>query len=265
MTAPYVIREDHDQVALLILNRPERRNALSRGLVSTLSDQITALAVDATTRAVVLTGAGVAFCSGMDLKEAEAAGRDVAAERVAVADVQALADVIQQIHALPKPTVAALNGDAFAGGAGMAVACDFVVAADGARLGYPEVKRGLVAAVVMHDLVRQVGDRRARSLLLGGEPIEAAEAERWGLVNMVVSQERCRDEALALARALCAGGPNAVATTKRLLDEIGLRPRDLRGAAAVTAAVRVSEEALEGMRAFLEKRPPRWATGVENG
>lgn len=265
MTAPYVVREDHDQVALLILNRPDRRNALSRGLVSALSDQLTALSADATTRAVVLTGAGTAFCSGMDLKEAEAAGRDLAAERVAVADVQALADVIQQIHALAKPTVAALNGDAFAGGAGVAVACDFIVAADGARVGYPEVKRGLVAAVVMLDLVRQVGDRRARSLLLGGEPIEAAEAERWGLVNRVVARERCRDEALALARALCAAGPNALATTKRLLDEIGFRPRDLRGAAAVTAAVRVSEEALEGMRAFLEKRPPKWAAGVENG
>ena len=259
MSQPYVVREDHDQVALLVLNRPDRRNALSRRMVAELGDRLTELAADALTRAVVLTGSGAAFCSGMDLKEAEAAGRDAEAERLAVADVQALADLIQRVHTLDKPTVAALNGDAFAGGAGLMAACDFVVAADGARIGYPEVKRGLVPAVVMNDLVRQVGDRRARALLLGGEPIEATEAERWGLVNLVVSPGRCRDEALALARKLCAGGPKAVATTKRLLDEVGHRPHDLRGAAAVTAAIRVSDEADEGMRAFLEKRPPRWA------
>lgn len=259
MTVPHVVREDHDQVALLVLNRPDRRNALSRGMVAELGDHLTDLAADALTRAVVLIGSGVAFCSGMDLKEAEAAGRDAEAERLAVADVQALADLLQRLHTLDKPTVAALNGDAYAGGAGLALACDFVVAAEGAHLGYPEVKRGLVPAVVMHDLVRQVGDRRARTLLLGGEPVPATEAERWGLVNLVVSPERCRDEALALARKLCAGGPKAVATTKRLLDEVGNRPRDLRGAAAVTAAVRVSDEAFEGMRAFLEKRTPRWA------
>ncbi len=265
MSVPLVLREDHDQVALLTLNRPDRRNALSRGMVAELGDRLTDLAADVLIRAVVLTGTGAAFCSGMDLKEVASSGRDAPGERLAVADVQAIADVIQQLHTLEKPTIAALNGDAYAGGAGLAFACDFVVAAAGVRVGYPEVKRGLVAAIVMHDLVRQVGDRRARALLLGGEPIDATEAERWGLINLVVTSERCREEAMALARKLCAGGPKAIAATKRMLDEVGQRPRDLRGAAAVTAAVRVSEEAFEGMRAFLEKRPTRWAVdaGVE--
>ncbi len=263
MTEPVVIREDHDRVALLVLNRSERRNAISRELVAELSDHLSNLATDLSVRAVVLTAVGSVFCSGMDLQEAETANQGEDAERLAIADVQALADVIHQIHVLNKPTIAALNGDAFAGGAGLATACDFIVASDGVRIGYPEVKRGLAAAVVLHDLVRQVGDRRARWLLLTGEPIHAGEAERWGLINMVVAPERCRDEALALARSLCAGGPMAIASIKRLLDEAAQRPPDLRGAAAVSAAIRVSEEAIEGMRAFLEKRPPRWAENEE--
>ena len=259
-TDSLILREDHGPVVLLALNRPQARNALSRALVSMLGDTLSTVAAETDVRAVVFTGVGPAFCAGMDLKEAEAAGRDADTERRAVEDVQAIADLIQQIHTLPKPTVAALNGDALAAGAGIASACDFVVAASGARIGYPEVKRGLVAAIVLHDLVRQVGERRARSLLLTGEPIDATEAERWGLVNRVVPAGDCKAAALELARTVSGGGPLALATIKKLVDEATFRPGDLRGAAAVSAAVRVSEEAMEGMRAFLEKRPARWVS-----
>jgi methylglutaconyl-CoA hydratase len=260
MSDPLVVRESHGPVAVLVLNRPDRRNALGRELVAELGDALTALASDPLVRSVVLTGNGPTFCAGMDLKEAEAAGQAADSEKQAVADARGIADLIQQIHTLPKPVVAALNGDALAGGAGLASACDFVIAAEGARIGYPEVRRGLVAAVVMHDLVRQVGERRARALLLSGEPITAVEAERWGLVNRVVPPEVCRTEAIGVALSLTACAPLALSTIKRLIDETSGRPADLRGAAAVSAAVRVSDEALEGMRAFLEKRPPRWAT-----
>ena len=149
------------------LNRPDRRNALSRALVAALGDAPRpAWPPTPGVRAVVLTGAGPAFCSGMDLKEAEATAATAEAETAAVADVQALADLIQQVHALAKPTIAALNGDAFAGGARAGVACDFVVAAERPGSATPRSSAGLVAAIVMHDLVRQVGDRRARELLL---------------------------------------------------------------------------------------------------
>ena len=117
---------------------------------------------------MILTGAGPAFCSGMDLKEAVAAHPDAEDEKKAVAYSRAIADLIWQVHRIPRPTIAALNGDALAGGAGLAAACDFVIAAEGARIGYPEVRRGMVAAIVLHDLIRQVGDRRARDLLLTG-------------------------------------------------------------------------------------------------
>jgi methylglutaconyl-CoA hydratase len=253
-----IVREDHGQVALLVMNRPDRRNALSLALVVELGDALTRLASEVAVRAVVLTGAGSSFCAGMDLKEAEIAGRSTEAETTAIADAQAIGDLIQQIHALEKPTVAALNGDAYAGGAAIALACDFVVAALGSKIGYPEVRRGLVAAMAMHDLVRQVGERRARALLLSGEPIDVAEAERWGLVNRVVAPELCRGKAIELAQSLLECGPRALATTKRLLDEASGLPKSLRGAAAVLAAVRVSDEAVEGIRAFLEKRPPLW-------
>ena len=257
-----IIREDRGPVALLKLARPRRRNALSRALVAELSDALSDIATESMVRSVVLTGEGSTFCSGMDLKEAETAHHSAESESRSIVDVQAIADVMQQLHTLSKPTIAALNGDAFAGGAGLATACDFVIASRGARIGYPEVKRGLVAAIVMHDLIRQVGERRARELLVGGEPIDAETAERWGLVNRVVEPEKCLDEALGLARSLASCGPLAIETTKRLIDEATSRPPDLRGAAAISAAVRVSEEALEGMRAFLAKREPRWATGA---
>ncbi|HEV3166594.1 MAG TPA: enoyl-CoA hydratase-related protein [Isosphaeraceae bacterium] len=258
MGEPTVLRSYRGPIAILTLNRPEKRNALSRALVASLSDALATLAVEAKLRAVVITGAGSAFCAGMDLKEAAALGESHEAEKVAVTDVQALADLLDQLHGLGRPTIAALNGEAVAGGAGLALACDFVVAADTVRFGYPEVKRGMVAAMVMHDLVRQVGDRRARELLLTGALIDAEQAERWGLFNRVVPADRCLDEAVALAQSLVDSAPRALAATKRLLNETGGRPKSLRGAAAISAAVRVSDEAREGMLAFVEKRPPNW-------
>ena len=260
MSARHVLRADHGPVVVLTLNRPERRNALARVLIEQLGDALSQVAIEPRPRAVILTGAGPVFCAGMDLKEAvvEAGDGGDEAEARAVSEVQAIADLIAQLHQLTKPVIAALNGDAYAGGAGLALACDFVLAAEHVKIGYPEVRRGLVAAVVMHDLILQVGTRRARSLLLTGEPIGAAEAERWGLVNQVVPAERLLGAALALGQSLTHSAPLAIQTTKRLLDEASGRPIDLRGSAAITAAVRVSEEAREGMNAFLEKRPPRW-------
>ncbi len=213
---------------------------------------------DSRVRTVVLTGAGSVFCSGMDLKEAAAEHESSEAEQHAVATLLEYADLIQKLHALPKLTIAAVNGDALAGGAGLMTACDFAVASSMARIGYPEVLRGLVPAVVMFDLTRLIGDRRTRQLLLTGGLIPASVASSWGLVNQVTQPESCLSEAIRAAKDMLAGAPQAVATIKRLLDETQGRPLNLRGAAAVSAAIRLSEEAHEGIRAFLEKRPPRW-------
>jgi methylglutaconyl-CoA hydratase len=259
-----LLREEHGAIVRLVLNRPDRRNALSRSLLAALSDTLDQVAANPMIRVVVLAASGPAFCAGMDLKEASALGSGVEAEAQAVQDAQALAHLLDQIHGLGKPTIAAVQGDALAGGAGLALACDFVVMAAEARLGYPEVRRGLVPAIVLEDLARQIAGRRARELVLLGEPIAAETAERWGLVNRVVPAPACGKAAMELAAALLASAPGAVATTKRLLDEATGRPADRRGAASVSASARVGDEAAEGIRAFLEKRPPRWSMADPN-
>lgn len=258
---PLIRRSDQGTIAILTLNRPEKRNALSRALMAEFSDALDALRSAPKIRAVVLAAEGSAFCAGMDLKEAMGRGASMESSRASVEDTQAIADLIDQIHKFPRPIVAAVQGDALGGGAGLALACDLVVLADSARIGYPEVRRGVVAAMVMHDLVRQVGARRAREILLTGKPIESGQALAWGLVNRVEPVGRCREAAITLAQEFTDCAPMALATTKHLLDEASARPRDLRAAAAISAAVRDSDEAREGMRAFLEKRVPQWKIG----
>ena len=259
MTDSYVIREDYGPIAMLILNRPERRNALSRALVAELIDRLDAMAAEPMLRVVILSGHGPSFCAGMDLKESSAEPSSPAAETLAIDDTRAIADLIDHLHRFPRPTIAALQGDALAGGAGLALACDFVLMTETAAMAFPEVKRGLVAAMIMHDLVRNIGDRRARDLLLTGRWMSSAEAESWGLINRSVSASlSVRDEAINLARELLISAPIATTTTKRLLNEVSLVPRDLRGAAAISGAVRVSEEAREGMASFFEKRKASW-------
>jgi methylglutaconyl-CoA hydratase len=258
MSAQLLTREDFGPVALITLNRPERRNALSRDLVARLRDVLDDVGVDSAIRAVVLTGAGAAFCSGMDLKEAVYTEASPETEQETIGIIREFADLIQTLHVLPKPTVAAVNGDALAGGAGLIGACDLAIAAQTARIGFPEVRRGLVPAIVVHDLCRQVGDRRTRQLLLSGEPISSKEALDWGMLS-AIAPGNVVEMALAVARRFVECAPLALATTKLLIDEATDRPRDLRGAAAVSAANRVAAEAREGMLAFVEKRPPSWS------
>ncbi len=249
-------RSSQNGVSIFKLNRPEQRNALSIDLIKAISNGLADLRSDQSIRAVVLTGEGTCFCSGMDLKEVYL---DDGSEATTIYALREFADLLSDIHRYPKPVIAALNGDALAGGAGLALACDLVVASPSARIGYPEVRSGMVAAIVMRDLVAAVGDRKARELLLTGRPISAAEAERYALVNQLVpAGSDCLTAALDLASMFCKTGPLAIATTKQLLNEISRHPENLRGAAAVSAAVRESEEAQEGIRAFLERRAPGW-------
>lgn len=251
------IRDD-GPVTILTLARPKKRNALSRDLVSKLRDELDRIAKTPRIRSVVLTGEGKAFCSGMDLKEAAADDESTEAEQAGVDAMHAFADLIRRLHTLPQPVIAAVNGDALAGGAGVMTACDVAVAVANARIGYPEVLRGLAPAVVMHDLTNIIGGRRARQLMLSGEPITAEVAHAWGLVNEIAPEDHCLAAAVDLGKRYARGAPRAQAEVKKLLAATAGRPADLRGAAAISAAMRGSDEAREGMRAFLEKRPPSW-------
>jgi methylglutaconyl-CoA hydratase len=246
-------------VAVLTLNRPDRRNALSRPLIAALSDAFGRAVDDPAVRCVVLTGAGPAFCAGMDLAELQESLTPQGEESPVWQDALRLAGLYDRIYTSPKPTVAAVNGAAVAGGAGLVSVCDLAVAAPEAKFGYPEVRRGLVAAMVMPHLLRHVGERTARYLLLTGELIGAEEALRAGLLNAVAPAGQLMGTALGWARSLAEGGPNALASTKDLLRLFSRQAVGLEEAAKASAAPRLTEECRRGLEAFFAKRPAPWS------
>ncbi|PYE48952.1 enoyl-CoA hydratase/isomerase family protein [Deinococcus yavapaiensis] len=247
-----------DHVALVKLSRPDVRNALSADLVAALHDALEALHDDANVRAVVLTGEGKVFSAGADLKALQALGS--ASSEANKADSQRLASLLERIYTFDKPVVAAVEGAAIAGGAGLASACDLVVAGESAKFGYTEVKLGFVAAIVMVFLLRVVGEKHARELLLTGKLVPAAEAYRMGLVNEVVPDGTALERALGLAGVIASNSPTALATTKEMLALVpgmGLAEA-LRYAVGVNAWTRTTADLKEGVSAFLEKREPVW-------
>ena len=243
--------------AVLTLNRPDKRNALSRQLIADLTAAVRRAADEPAARCVVLTGGGPAFCAGMDLDELRGTLGDQS--DLVWDDARKLSALYDLIYTLPKPTVAAVNGPAVAGGAGLVTVCDLAVASEAAKFGYPEVRRGLVAAMVMPHLLRHVGERTARWLLLAGELIDAAEARRVGLVNDVVAPDRLLDVALKWCRSLAAGGPKALATTKALLRRMSRQALSVDELADASAEPRLTDECRHGLAAFFDKRPAPWA------
>lgn len=246
------------RVRLLTLNRPQVRNALSRSLRGGLLRALEEAAVDETVRSVVLTGAGDAFCAGLDLGELQES-LTFSAERHR-ADSRALADLFLFMMRFPKPLVAAVNGHAVAGGAGLVSACDLAVMAEGAKFGYTEARIGFVAALVSVLLVRQVGEKQARDLLLSARLISSAEALTMGLVNEVAPQAAVLPRALEHAALMSENAPGSLKLTKELLGSVpGLSLEDgLRLAVEVNTVARSGRELEEGVRAFLEKRAPSW-------
>ena len=259
MTEPIVRYELRPPAAVLTLNRPDRRNAISRALVAALMDAVTRARDDAAARCVILTGAGTSFCAGMDLAELSESIQHCTDADDIWHDVLSLAKLYDLIYTLPKPTIAAVNGAAVAGGAGFVTVCDLALSAPEAKFGYPEVRRGLVAAMVMPHLLRHVGERAARYLLLTGDVIDAAEAQRWGLINAVVPAAELIERALGLARSLAEGGPNALTRTKQLLHQFSRQAMSIQDAAQASAAPRLTEECRQGLEAFFAKRPVPWA------
>ena len=251
--AVVLIEKQSPQITVVTLNRPERRNALTLELLTQLCAAIKVAADDPQTRVVILCGAGAAFCTGLDLKEA-------ADQTKAHATAEMVANTLIAISQTHLVTIAAVHGAAVAGGAGVMSACDFVVAAERTKIGYPEVRRGLVAGLVMTFLRRQVGERNMRELLLGSELIEAERAKEIGLVNRVVARNDLMTEALKFAESVAQGAPGAVAQTKRLIDELWWRSvkDDVDLALKYHMEARESDEAREGIAAFNEKRKPNW-------
>jgi enoyl-CoA hydratase/carnithine racemase len=225
---PFLRVEDRGAVRILTMNRPEKRNALNSELTEALLASLHEADNDESIGCVVLTGAGQGFCAGADLAEFKGLQDPQAAEKRAELTMQ-LHLVFTQIS---KPVVTAINGAAMGGGAGLALAGDMAVMAEGAKLGYPEAKHGIVAAIVMANLVRQVGRKAAFELVALGEPVDAAQALRLGMVNRISKNEEVVAQAVSLAEKLAAVSRPAMAETKRLFHEVAdlaLRPALERG------------------------------------
>jgi methylglutaconyl-CoA hydratase len=254
-----VLYQPQPPAVVITLNRADKRNALSRELITGLAAAFEKARDDPAARCVILTGAGPVFCAGMDLAELAESLQQPVENTPVWEDALRLARLYDLIYTLPKPTVAAINGPALAGGAGMVTVCDLAVAVPEAKFGYPEVRRGLVAAMVMPHLLRHVGERLARYLLLTGEVIDAGEAQRGGLINVVAPAGQVMERASSWARSLAEGGPQALARTKELLHQFSRPAVSVVEAATASAAPRLTEECQQGLRAFFAKQPAPWA------
>ena len=251
--AVVLIEKQTPQITVVTLNRPERRNALTIELLTELQAAIKVASEQPHQRVLILRGAGAAFCTGLDLKEA-------ADHTKAHSTAEMVANTLIAISQTRLITIAAVHGAAVAGGAGIMSACDFVVAAQRTKVGYPEVRRGLVAGLVMTFLRRQVGERNMRELLLGSELIDAERAREIGLVNRVVAPNDVMGEAQKFAESVLQGAPGALAQTKQLIDELWWRSvkADVDLALKYHLQARESDEAREGIAAFNEKRKAKW-------
>jgi methylglutaconyl-CoA hydratase len=250
-----LVEKQSPQITVLTLNRPERRNALTLELLRELCAAVNTASEQPEQRVLILRGAGAAFCTGLDLKEA-------ADTTKAHATAEMVANTLIAISQTRLVTIAAIHGAAVAGGAGIMSACDFVVAAEGTKIGYPEVRRGLVAGLVMTFLRRQVSERSLRELLFGEELLQAARAKEIGLVNRVVARDAVISEAQKFAASVLQGAPGALGQTKRLVEELWWHSvkEDVELALKYHMQARESEEAGEGIAAFNEKRKPSWMT-----
>ncbi|GGH14027.1 enoyl-CoA hydratase/isomerase family protein [Silvibacterium dinghuense] len=253
-----ILSKSEGHVRVLTLNRPERRNALNPVMVEELTSALLEAAADERCGVVILTGAGQSFCAGLDLDHLATMEQRTTEEHRQ--ESEAIARLLRTLYELPRPTIAAVNGAAVAGGMGLATVCDMTLAVPEARFGYSEVKIGFIPAVVSAFLRTQIGDKRSRDLLLSGRQIKAVEALDLGLVTRIVPETELMEEARRLAVCLLRNSPAAMQATKRLMNEYGRAELDagLTAAIAANAEARLTADFHEGVRSFLEKRTPEW-------
>lgn len=256
---PDLVKVNADQtgVAVVTLNRPERRNALSIALMVELMNHLEKLSVDGQTRVAILCGAGPVFCAGLDLAEAQD-------HTLVRSSAECVARTLSTLRYSSLVTIAAMHGSAYAGGAGVVAACDMAVATSDSQIGFPEARRGLLPALICDVLRTKLREGDLSELFLVGEPISAQRAHAIGLIQRVVSSENLMTEALRMAKGVLAGGPQTIRETKQLLHHAyeHSSPTEQQSVSSFSIdehlKARFSKEATEGLRAFLEKRPPEW-------
>jgi methylglutaconyl-CoA hydratase len=259
-----LLLECKNDIATITLNRPDKRNAISPTMIADVQSALDAIEKNHATRVVILTGAGKAFCAGMDLDMLAAIAKQSPAENQE--DSRRIAKLLRRIWSFPRPMIAAVNGAAYAGGCGIATLCDFTLAAPEAKFGYTEVKIGFLPAIVSVFLTRQIGEKRSRDLLLTGRIIDANEAREFGLVTAVVPAENLMQRAHELAAELIAASPASLTRAKHLLTSAAAASvdHDLERAIMENARIRSTADFKEGVASFLEKRKPVWQSSPED-
>jgi methylglutaconyl-CoA hydratase len=250
------------ELALLTLNRPDKRNAISTKMLAELQSAFDIIE-KSHARVGILSGAGKAFSAGMDLEMLSAIARQSPQQNME--DSRRMARMFRRIWSFSKPLIAAVNGAALAGGCGIATLCDFTLATPESKFGYTEVKIGFLPAIVSVFLTRQVGEKRARDLLLTGRMISAEEAKFMGLVTEIVEPERLRERAAELAAVLIEASPSSLTRAKRLMTTAAAAgvDADLERAVLENARIRCTPDFKEGLASFLEKRKPNWHGDTE--
>ena len=246
-------------IATITLSRPEKRNAISPLMIDELLAALDEIETGPA-RVVIITGAGKAFCAGMDLDALSALA--AFSHEQNLEDSRRMARLFRRLYFFPKPLIAAVNGAAIAGGTGIATMCDFTLAVPEAKFGYSEVKIGFIPALVSVFLRRQIGEKRARDLLLTGRIFDAAEAHAFGLVTQIIPADILLSRARELATSLLSASPASLMRTKLLLRrcaEVEI-DREIELAVQENSAIRSTAEFKEGLAAFLEKRPPNWSS-----
>jgi methylglutaconyl-CoA hydratase len=244
-------------LATITLTRAEKRNAISAQMIAELLSALDEVEASAA-RVLILTGSGKAFCAGMDLDGLRAIASHSPEEHLE--DSRRMAKMFYRIYSFPKPVITAVNGAAIAGGCGIATLADFTLAVPEAKFGYTEVKIGFIPALVSVFLRRQIGEKRARDLLLSGRIVDAAEAFQLGLVTVIVPADKLAGLAREIGAAIISASPTSIARTKRLLLSYDQRAieAELELAVRENAGIRVTPDFREGVASFLEKRDPKW-------
>lgn len=246
-------------VATLVLNRPEVRNAFNDEVIAELTQAFTELGQRDEVRCIVLAAEGVAFCAGADLNWMKRMADYTRDENVA--DAGALAEMLRVVYTCPKPTIAKVQGDVYAGGTGLVAACDIAVSVDTAGYCLSEVKLGLIPATISPYVIRAMGARAAHRYFLTAERFSAAEALRIGFVHEVVPAAELDAKVAEIAKSLVNAGPQAVRLCKKLVQDVAeqeITPALIKGTVEGIADIRVSPEGREGVQSFLQKRKPNW-------
>lgn len=253
-----IIIQKEKEIAKIILNRPEVHNAFNDLMIDELLKALANISNDKNIRILILTGEGKSFCAGADINWMKKMKNYTYEENLQ--DSLKLAELLYKIYTLPQATIARVNGSAIGGGTGLLAACDIAIASDKAKFSLSEVKLGLVPACISPYVMKRIGEMKCKELFLTGERIDAPKAQEYGLINYCVDEANLDTFINEKIEMLLSSGPKAIAVCKELLQKIpNQTPEEyIKYTAEVIASLRISEEAQEGMNAFLEKRKPKW-------